>query len=240
VNLRYTLSVLLRRWYVVVPVLVLTLLAALQARSAAEPAYTVSTNLAVLPPDQAQIQQEDGSVETVQVNPFLNFTGSTQTAASALSLIASSGTFRQTLDPVARNLPYTVLVPPRNPTLQVDVVSKDGTAALRAADAITRGLQAELDRRQASAPRSQSLSITVLTPPAVAAVDNARLRAAVVVTVLGLLIAMVLGCAVEWLAARRRRSLERREAPPVAAPAQVETSAAGQHDLRGVGTAANA
>lgn len=202
-NLRYTLLVLLRRWYVVLPVLVLTIVGAFAARQAARPGYTVSSNLAVLPPDRAVVRQADGSVETIAVNPFLNFTGSTQTAASALALIAGSPTFRDTLDPVARSVAYTVSVPPRNPTLQVDVVSTSPDRAAAAAAAVTRGLQAELQRRQASAPRSQSLSVTVLTPPGVSAIDNARLRSAAVVGVLGFLLAVLLGCLVEFFAARR-------------------------------------
>lgn len=215
-NPSHTLRALVRRWYVVLPLLVLTTALATQAYSSAQPTYTVVSNVAVLPPDEARVRQLDGSVETVPVNPFLNFTGSTQTAAAALALIASSDEFRAQLPDETRGSPFSVVVPPRNPTLELSVQAQDPGRGIAAAAALAVGLDEELARRQAGVPDAETLSVTVLTAPAVSAVDNARLRAAAVVGIGGAAVAVVVGLGLEALALRRRtRQLSGRDWTPL-------------------------
>lgn len=203
-DLWQTVRVLLRRWYIVVPVAVLTGFAARTVAQGVQPGYTISAVAIVLPPSQARVATEKG-IQVLPVNPYLSFSGSTQTATKALAIAASGADFRQTLPRRSAVANYSVEVPPREPLLTVGVESRDPAAALSAANDVLEGLRALLAERQPAVRPEQELSLDVLSPPAVSAVDNSRLRAAVVTVVVGLLLAVAAAVAVEGLSADRTR-----------------------------------
>lgn len=208
VDLWQTVRVLLRRWYVVVPLALLTGFAARTVAQGVQPGYTISAVAIVLPPSQARVATEKG-IEVLPVNPYLSFSGSTQTATKALAIAASGADFRQTLPRQSAVANYSVEVPPREPLLTVDVESRDPAAALSAASDVLEGLRTLLAEQQPAVRPEQELSLDVLSPPAVSAVDNSKLRAAVVTLVVGLLLAVAAAVSVEGLSvhrARRRRA----------------------------------
>lgn len=203
------LRVLARRWFVVLPLLVLTIAMAASVRRSVAPAYGVASTVILLPPDQA-LARVDGGTVTVPVNPYLNFTGSTQTATLALSLAATSPGFRRSLAGSAPLAAYSVTVVQRSPVLQVAVESKDRRFAAEATAAVIRGLERELAVRQAGAVASQRITLSILSPPAVASVNNAPLRAAAVTGIAGALGSIMLTLAVDALLLMRARHPRRR------------------------------
>lgn len=208
-----TVRIFGRRWYVVAPLLILTMLAGARVRDAVAQGYTISASATILPPRAADVQDPDGKRRVVAVNPYLNFTGSTQTTALALTVITQSAAFRETLGADARRVAFAVTVPPRNPILEISVSSTDPNRALRAADQLLQGLRAELDRRQGDAPSTQRLEISVLSAPAVAEVNDAKLRVTAIIGLLGLLSAAAAALVWESVAQvtlrRRRRHASR-------------------------------
>lgn len=212
------LRILLRRWYIVVPLLLLSVVGAATVRQGVQPGYTVEAVAIVLPPNQARVQTDAG-VEVRPVNPFLNVSGNTLVAARALSVLGTTAGFRDAIGVDGRAAAYTVTVPARDPLLTVTVESQDREFALRAADDVLAGLAAELQRQQPLPQPESQLTILTLSPPSLVLVDNSPLRAGIVTFVVGLLLTLIITVLVEAGLARSRRRLDRDTA---ALPAQSE------------------
>lgn len=202
-DLWQTLRILIRRWYVVLPLAILSVVAAQNVRAGVQPGYTVSAVGIVLPPDQARVNTPDG-VEIRPVNPLLNLSGSTPVAAQALAVVARSRSFKSRIGVSGQLAAYTVSVLPREPIMNVSVESKDPDFALAAAQDVLRGLEEELDRQQGQPEPEQRLGFTVLSSPSITAVDKSPLRAFLVTLVVGLLATAALAIVVEALSTLQR------------------------------------
>ena len=117
-----TVRILMRRWYVAVPLILLALTGGLLVREGVEPGYTVSANVLVLPPSAGAVSTTAG-VQVVPVNPLLGFNGSTQIAARALEILAQSTTFRSKVEADAGLASYAVATAEGNPILGIQVES---------------------------------------------------------------------------------------------------------------------
>lgn len=207
-DLWQTLRAVLRRWYVFVPLVALTVIAAVVVRSGVQPGYTVGATAIVLPPSSARVPTSEG-VEIQPVNPLLNFNASTQVAARALTILASGPEFQQRVSQGRPLAAYSVSAPPREPILSVQTESRDRALALSSAQAVLDGLQAELDRQQQVDSPEQRITVQTLAQPGLVSVDRSRLRAFVVTLAVGLLVSLAVSIAVDGALSRRSRTPRR-------------------------------
>lgn len=218
--------VLRRRWYIALPLVLVAVLASMLVRAQVQPGYAVGASVIVLPPGAAAVAGEGGP-EVVEVNPLLTFNSSTQVAARALALLAGAPDFQTRVGGDSPLAAYAVTTTERDPILQVAVESKDRERALGVAQQVIDELQVELDRQQPVARPEQRLSLQVLAPPSVAAVDDSRLRAAVVALAVGLVAAIGITVLLDGMVgARARHSTSR-----AATGASTYSDKAGSGDL---------
>jgi capsular polysaccharide biosynthesis protein len=204
VDLWKMVRILMRRWYVAVPLVLLALVGGLWVREGVQPGYTVTANVLVLPPSAGTVSTTEG-VQVVPVNPLLGFSGSTQIAARALAILAQSTDFRARVDAGGGVASYSVATTEGNPILAIQVESKDEVLALQVASQVIDELGEELDRQQPSARPEQRLSLQTLAAPTVAAVDDSRLRASVVAAAIGTVLALALTVLLDGLLSRNAR-----------------------------------
>lgn len=200
----------MRRWYVALPLGIATVIGAFIVRTGVQPGFTVTASALVLPPSSTLVQSGDGSVRVQPVNPFLSFTTSTSTAASALSILASQPAF---IDRVTGGEPlsaYLVTVQPREPILNVSIESKNKGQALAVGRQVLSDLSRELERQQAGSGPEQQLTLGVLAEPTVSSVDSSQLRAFAIALAVGLLITLSVAIAVDGAVASNRSGGRRR------------------------------
>ncbi|RBY93923.1 hypothetical protein DQ244_00670 [Blastococcus sp. TBT05-19] len=183
-NLPDTLRPFVRRWYVAVPLLLLTLAGSFVVRAGVSPGYTVTAAVIVLPPS-ARVDAATGT-ETSSVNPLLGFNSSTLITTQALTIIANAPEFQERVSEPSELAAYSIIASERQPILRIAVESKDLNEAVNTANAVIAELGSELDRQQGPFPPSQKLLTQTLSPPSVAAVDNSKLRAFVVALGVGI------------------------------------------------------
>jgi hypothetical protein len=176
----HTLGALRRRWYVALPLVLLTVTAALFVRGGVQPGYTVTASAVVLPPNST-----DADTSSASTNPLVNLPTATQ--AKALSIIATGPEFRSRITGGETLAAYSVTPQARDPFLTISIESRDPRLAVSVGERVIEELQGELDRQQPGIPTEQRVSLGRLVPPSVVAVDDAQLRALVVSLAVGLL-----------------------------------------------------
>jgi capsular polysaccharide biosynthesis protein len=199
VDLMHTLRALQRRWYVALPLIMLTILAALFVRGGVQPGYTVTASAVVLPPSSGA----DPNSTAPSANPLVNLGIATQ--AKALSILANGPDFRERVSEGESLAAYTVTPQARDPFLSISVESKDDELALNVGQRVVSELQAELERQQPGVPVDQRVTLAPLVEPSLTAVDDSRLRGLVVALAVGLLISVALTIMVDGLVNVRAR-----------------------------------
>ena len=156
------------------------------------PTYTAATNVLVLPAS-VDLGLEDGSGDTVPVNPLnVSSSSSTALAAEIISLIASGPAFAQeVVNRESRASSYSVTSSGRSPILQVTAVSSDPQVAVSSAAAVVGVISAELASRQSQTPENQRIVSQPLYDPALISVSQDPIRSAIVVFAVGLILSAV-------------------------------------------------
>ncbi|WP_369406234.1 Wzz/FepE/Etk N-terminal domain-containing protein [Blastococcus aurantiacus] len=211
VDLAQLLRAVRRRWYVVLPLTLITIVLAFAVRAGVQPGYTVTGSVIVLPPGAARVATSEG-IGIEPVNPLLNFNSSTQISSQALAILASGPEFRERAAAGSTLATYSVVARERQPIVDILVESKSRETALDTASRVIVGLGQELSRQQPLPTPESQLTIKTLAQPSVAAVDNSRLRSLVVALGAGLLLTLGLTVLVDALAIRRGRPAGRRHA----------------------------
>jgi len=200
-------KVVLRRWYVVLPVLLLAAGGAFYAGKAVTADYEARAALLLLGPSVTPTESGGAFI-----NPYRS-AGTTATA-DALDIVADSATTRLLMAEAGfEDLTYEVRAD--NSILEIVVVAKSSEQAIGAVQFLQEFLENQLTQRQdaVQAPQDQRLAFDVLSAPSTSTeiVEGvSRIRVAVLGA--GGLLAMVLAVTIDRLA-RRRPSGSRRTQP---------------------------
>lgn len=170
---RITLAAL-RRWYVLLPLLALTGLAAVSAGNSVAPEYQAT----------ATIMYVAGPGETELPNPYGDLSGANEVATIVLNSVET----RAALAAAGHGGAYEVTPESRSSIAYLSIRSGDPQDAVATGTALIDVATAELVSRQEAAgiPPTAQVSLQVLEPPTViAAVQEGKLRVQAVVGVLG-------------------------------------------------------
>ncbi len=202
----WTLVVILtRRWYVVLPVLVLTAVLGLQAERSVQATY--SSDAAVIMNVPAEMVGEDG--QPTETNPYLNFPSSLSVTANALVRIVGSQETR--LDFASRGLlpTYEVGVDRGGPIVGWRVEGQDAEQVINTSDALRAELLTQLEtlQEEAGAPDAQRIEGSLLgNPEAPTVFPGQATRTLVIVGGLGAALAASLAVLVDTLVRRGGRT----------------------------------
>jgi hypothetical protein len=197
---------MLARWYVLVPALLATSVAAFGVMSAVAPAYQVQSSVVLLgPPASSQTGAAPGTD-----NPYIGL--SLEVVADVLSKVAMSEATAAKLQAKGATAEYEVGTGLEGgPILNVITTSPDKAMALRTAEAVTANIRAELARRQRvqGAPRESWISaVTVTQPDQATKMMGSKIRVLAAVLALGLAATIGLTFMAENIAEGRRRRAE--------------------------------
>ena len=184
-----------RRWYILLPLLALTVLLAVLAGNGVRPEYDVVGTAMV----------EPGQVFTDQPNPY----GEAADANAALGVVLSSADARSQITAQGLNSNYEVTTVPRSTILNYSIRADTTSSGVATGNALIRIAAAELDSRQSAAgvPAAARYSLSVLQPPAVSAtVHTGKLRIMAIIGVLGAGLSLLIAVFFDDLVGIIRRS----------------------------------
>lgn len=196
------LSTSLRRWYVVVPVITIAVISAFALAERAEVTYASAGTVIFVGPSSVPAE----NFEQVDVNPYLSFTGSLNSTASAVRLVMDGPDHRSAV--AAQGLVGTYLITQENSTLTFNVTGSTEKEVTDTLDGLIAQSGEELDRLQSTvaAPDDQLVRLDVLSQPTRAAISSDSGKRLFLATLgLGLVAAVTLASALEAWAVRRTR-----------------------------------
>lgn len=202
IDLLTLLRILVRRWYVVLPTLAITVLGMTGLARSSEPVYEVSGSMILLVPNQANAAGD------VARNPYLDLSGSLVTTAQAVADLLNGPTVRRELVADGHEATYEVVPADRLPTLSFRTSSPAPDGAVATAQALVRKAGERLQRLQdaVGAPADQRIAPTILREPSTPVSSSGRVnRGLAAVGVLGALASLSLALIAENLASRTRR-----------------------------------
>jgi hypothetical protein len=225
--------IVLRRWYVFIPLCLLAYLGVQRASESVQTEYqTEATVLLVGPVESTPVIDP---TKPVRVNPYLSqgLTGTGQ----ALQAVMTSQHARVGMAESGGSPAYEVVASNRNPLLTMTVTAPTAQMASETSKTFPKQMARELDRLQdeAGAPRNQRVSVQALTVgDAPIGVRTGLRKAQAIAGGLGLGIAVGASLALEALliAWRRRRGTRgrRRSGAKAAAVQQVEETPVAEPD----------
>lgn len=211
------LKVAVRQWRVLVPLLVLTVGAAVLASGGIAPEYSAQGSIVLIGPSEtpgepAQPAPEPGGVETPAVvpspvNPYLSFNSSLAVTAEVLSLRLTSAQTVVALADAGLATTFEVNLTPRSPILQVRATGDDPATVVATLDRLIEIAGAELELLQTTggAPETQRAGVDVLSRSTAASADSSGAqRVRLLVLALGVAASVAIAYATEGLLARKR------------------------------------
>lgn len=209
--------IMLRRWYVVIPVALLSLLAAGATYASIEPTYQASGSVLLLNP-QSQVDPASG-----KANPYV---GNLTVAAKVVTVVLDSRESRLEFLRQGHRGVYTLGADPSSPIVVVTTIGDTAESARETTRTVMGAIDDVLTARQQDlgAPRSIFVTTQVVTPPSDALpLNGSRIRASLAILALGLAMTMGATFAVEGVIRQRARRQRDRPQPP--APVRGEHSA---------------
>lgn len=236
------MRILLRRWYLVLPVVSLVAVAAFTYSDRIEPEYNASGSMVLLPP--ASVAPE----ESLIINPWQSI--GTDATVAALSVVVQSESFAQGVATEVGVAPgdtfsYEVLAEDRSAVVTVEATAESAEQAIQAASIVKAGIQAELDvvQEEYGIPAELRTTFRTLDEPGLSEVlYPGQLQVRIAGLAAGLLLALVIALLGDrvlfWVGRRRReRAAAAAEAAAVDEPAAA-TAAAPSSMATGSSTAA--
>jgi hypothetical protein len=203
VDLLTTIRIMLARWYVLVPALLATGVAAFGVMSAVAPAYQAQGSVVLLAP-------ANKTIDPTAVNPYIGV--GLGVVADVLAQVTMSEATATKLEARGATAEYEVGTGLEGgPILNVTATSPDERTALRTATAVIAGMRADLARRQQAegAPRESWISaVTVTRPDHATKMMGSKIRVLAAVLALGLAATIGLTFMAENVAEGRRRRAE--------------------------------
>ncbi|ASW56429.1 hypothetical protein [Plantactinospora sp. KBS50] len=223
------LRLMLRRWYVTVPVLLLTLAGAVVVGQRIDPEYKTSAAIVLIPPTTPAPEPERGTAPRPG-NPWLAIGGDQM--AQAVQISVSARPAQERVVRAGGQAGYKVSVVARTSILSVDVTASSRSRALATVTTVTRLIGEEVAARQAEYRPRAGEQITTKVLDAGLDIGQSRsnvLRAQLVLLVLGLLAAAagaaVLDAVLRHRSARRTRRPRAQDDAVPATRARVEPAA---------------
>ena len=196
------LRVLVRRWYVIVPMLLMTALGGWLVTSMMEPEYESTASLVLLGPNMGK----EGAV-----NPYLDFGGSHETTAFVLASNLSSETVVERLYEAGATGTYLVTAS-GGPIIGVQATGRDEAEAMRTGQVVVTAVTDELrvlQERAGGPPESFLRAETVLYPDTASFRVGSKIRVLVAIGVLGIAASLSVTFAFESISrARQQRRME--------------------------------
>lgn len=187
-----------RRWFVVLPILILAGVGAYFLGESVEPEYEIRATWILVPGSAVT------DPDTVVPNPYGNISG----AAVAVENVLNSPQIEQQVAALGLATPFDVTTQSRTTIMTFSVRSDSPEAGIGTADEVLEVAREELATRQTGAGvRTQyQFSLAVLAPPAVVdVIDEGRLRVQAIVVGGGAIAALVMAVLVDELILRVRR-----------------------------------
>jgi hypothetical protein len=198
-----TIRIMLARWYVLVPALLATGVAAFGVMSTVAPAYQVQGSVVMLAP-------ANKTIDPIAGNPYIGV--GLEVVADVLAKATMSEATATRLEARGATAEYEVGTGLEGgPILNVMVTSPDERTALRTAKTVIASIRAELARRQQAvgAPRESWISaVTVTRPDHATKMMGSKIRVLAAVLALGLAATIGLTFMAENVAEGRRRRAE--------------------------------
>lgn len=201
-NTADTLRGLVRRWYIVVPGILLALAASIGALAVVHPGYQRTATQVLLP--------GEGTVPQGATNPFLFLGGLTQAADIVVQVMKSD----QGLAEVSAEYPGTTVVVQRDPTtsgpvIQIVVTAKSDAAAAGALSTLVAQSSVILTRLQTEqhVDVKDRMTISTLTQDTTSTLQQKnRILSSAGAGLAVLILTLVVASLVEGLSRRRRRT----------------------------------
>ena len=197
------LKLVVRRWYVAVPIVIVTLAAAVALGSAIQPEYKTAATVILVPPTTSQAPAANGATPAPG-NPWLRI-GETA-MAQAVQISASSGEAREKVVAAGGDSSYEITLVTRSSIMTVEIASDTSAKALATVEAVTKLINDEVVAQQAKyKPKAgEEITTQVLDPGLNVTPSRSNvLRAQIVVLAIGLLF-MAAGVVAYDAIARRR------------------------------------
>ncbi len=217
-----SVRVLRRRWYVLVPCLVVFAMAAGLVVKKVKPSYQASGSIVFLP-------TQAGTATDPNVNPYQALDSSTAIFANVIAQDLVTNTFKDSLVAAGASPTYTVTPPVGStPVLALSTTAATPEAALHSYHLLIRALDKELIVRQTgvATPGSFIKESQIAQPQHATEIIGAKIKALIVVVAIGLIVSLGLTfLADSMLLARARNKQSEEEAEPSRAAEKGEDDA---------------
>ncbi|MBE1565016.1 hypothetical protein [Nonomuraea africana] len=221
---------MLRRWYVAIPALLLTLAGSYGVYKSIPPQYQSSAVLSLTVPISGPSTLGDPRDRVMEANPLLNFNyGLNMTAEVLVQILGAEDTMIKLGARPHGETTYEVNNGSPNPELLfsqpfvlIEGKSSDPRAAKEIVQRVTQRARVELDKRQAqlkAPPTTYIIMTEILEPTDAVALRNDAMRYTAAVLLLGALASVAAAFVAESVAAALRR--RRRDRSDAAASAPV-------------------
>lgn len=217
------IKVVWRRWYVALPLLVLTVVATLISAATVAPDYAAEGSVLLVSPLPESAETTDTTLPTSDTapadpaseNPLLVIPGGVTSTAEALQLAMTSADFRQEVAAAGFYSDYEISSESRSPIINFYVTGPDGELVVATLNHLIGTANEKLAEVQLEAGATEDALITsqLLTMDSEAAPDyGARTKVAIVVAVMGLILTVGVPVALEGIAEVRRRKADAEQA----------------------------
>ncbi|WP_329103862.1 Wzz/FepE/Etk N-terminal domain-containing protein [Micromonospora sp. NBC_01699] len=200
------LKLMFRRWYVTIPVVVLTLAAAFTLSVVIQPEYKTSAAVLLVPPTTSPAAPASNA-NPQPGNPWLRVGENAMAQAVQISISAHEA--RTKVEAAGGNTEYEVGLVNRSPILTIDVTAASHGEALATVTAVTKLIGEEVAGKQAEyKPKAGEQITTQVLDPGLNIVQSRSnvLRAQIVVIAIGLLLAAASSVGYDAIVRRRNRA----------------------------------
>lgn len=188
----------MRRWYVLVPLLLISVAGALAVGSRSQADYEVSGAVMLsVPPQDPNTPNPYSQIYAVEI------LGIKATSSSTRSEFADDGLSED----------YTITYDRRSPVLSLDVVADSAAQALDTADRIVEYVETTLNDEQGrlGVRKQHRVSLVVIdAPDVVEPVVSGRVRVTAVILAMGVLLSFLCAILLDAILTRRSRAREQR------------------------------
>ena len=208
-DLQTMIGILIRRWVIVIPTIILAVLVTVMVARSVDPSYESKGSVLVI-----SNVQRDPDTNLIDSNPYRDQPASLRTTSAALADILSSDQFRREISQMGLSTDYDVTLDDESPILEVVARSSGRDNAIETARELLSqaGTQLNLRETAAQVPVELQLKADVLdTPIRAKVVDADRTKAILALVVLSIIAVVTIALVSENFAAHRER--KNRQAP---------------------------
>jgi capsular polysaccharide biosynthesis protein len=233
-DLQTMIGILIRRWIIVIPTIILAVLVTVMVAKSVDPSYESKGSMLVI----ANVER-DPDTNQIASNPYRDQPASLRTTSAALADVLSSDQFRRQISQSGLSTDYDVTLDDESPIILITARSPSRDIAIDTARELLTQAGTQLNLREAAAgvPAELQLKTDVLdTPIRAKVVDADRTKAILALVVLSVIAVVTIALVSENFAAHRerknRRAVEDDEAFSLLFPPEEEPADKGVRALR--------